>query len=110
MNQVTLTSNAALYIKRHLKAKPELLGVRIGVKPAGCSGLSYIMDFAKEIRSTDLLFESEGVKIAVDAKSLPYLKGTEIDWVEEGLNAYPKFNNPNVKSACGCGESFNIEK
>jgi iron-sulfur cluster assembly protein len=82
----------------------------VGVKTAGCSGLAYTLDFAKEeeIKTEDILFTEAGITVVVDPKSFLYLKGTEIDCVKEGLNEVPKFNNPNVKGACGCGESFTI--
>lgn len=107
-NQISLTNSAVTHLKRTLQNKSDVVGVRLGVKNAGCSGLSYILDFAKTIQAEDRVFETEGVKVIVDAKSLEYLKGTEIDCVQEGLNEQLKFNNPNVKNACGCGESFNI--
>lgn len=110
MKQISLTPSAVVHLKKTLDNKANALGIRFGVKNAGCSGLSYILDFAKELKDEDSIFETEGVKVIVDAKSLEYLKGTEIDCVKEGLNEQLKFNNPNVKSACGCGESFNIEK
>lgn len=107
---ITLTQNAASHFQKVLENKPEMVGLRLGVKNAGCSGLSYVFDFAKEIKESDQVFNTTGVNIMVDKDSLKYLTGTEIDWVQEGLNYQVKLNNPNVKSSCGCGESFNIEK
>lgn len=107
---ITLTAAAVLHFQKTLQNKPEVLGVRLGVKNSGCSGLSYVFDFAKEIKENDEQIQLEGVNIIVDLDSLKYLMGTEIDCIQEGLNMQIKLNNPNVKSACGCGESFNTEK
>lgn len=108
-NRITVTSSAAKHLKKTLEANPEALGIRFGVKKSGCSGLSYIIDFAKEVKSEDQVFKEEGVDIIVDGDSLPYLEGTEIDCVQEGLNEYLKFRNPKAENECGCGESFNIK-
>jgi iron-sulfur cluster assembly protein len=78
------------------------------VRTSGCSGMAYVLEFADEVGSDDLVFENQGVKVLVDPKSLVYLEGTELDFAREGLNEGFRFNNPNVKSACGCGESFNV--
>ncbi|MDO9189776.1 MAG: iron-sulfur cluster assembly protein IscA, partial [Sulfurimicrobium sp.] len=83
-------------------------GLRLGVRTSGCSGMAYTLEFADEIGADDMQFESHGVKVLIDAKSLPYLDGTELDYTREGLNEGFRFNNPNVKNACGCGESFNV--
>ncbi len=108
--KITLTDSAVKHLQKTLQKKTEALGIRFGVKNAGCSGMSYVLDFVLEVKPDDHIFETAGVKVVVDPVSLEYVQGTEIDYVQEGLNATPKFNNPNVKSACGCGESFNIEK
>jgi iron-sulfur cluster assembly protein len=84
------------------------VGLRLGVRTSGCSGMAYTLEFADEVGADDLQFESHGVKVLIDAKSLAYLDGTELDYTREGLNEGFKFNNPNVKNACGCGESFNV--
>ena len=110
MNEITLTDSAISYLQKILLGKTDILGIRLEVKPAGCSGLSYKMHFAKEINKTDKLFETLGIQIVVDPKSFEVLRGMEIDCVLEGINETLRFNNPNVKSACGCGESFSIEK
>jgi iron-sulfur cluster assembly protein len=78
------------------------------VKTSGCSGMAYLVEFADEIEENDQVFESQGIKIVVDPKSLVYIDGTELDYVREGLNEGFKFNNPNIKDQCGCGESFNV--
>lgn len=107
---ITLTDAAVNHLQKTLQKKPEALGIRFGVKNAGCSGMSYVLDFALETKAEDKIFETAGIKVVVDPVSFEYLQGTKIDCAHEGLNAQLKFNNPNVKSACGCGESFNIEK
>jgi iron-sulfur cluster assembly protein len=108
MSEITLTKEAVAYIQKNLQGKEGVLGIRIGVKDSGCSGLSYVVGFASDIKAEDKIFETADIKIMVDADSLKYLKGTEIYCVSEGLNEYLKFNNPNVKGTCGCGESFNV--
>lgn len=104
---ITLTEKAAKHVQKSLNSRGKGLGLRLGVKTSGCSGMSYIMEFADDTQPEDQVFESQGVKIVVDAKSLLYIDGTELDFVREGLNEGFKFNNPNVKDSCGCGESFN---
>jgi len=105
---VTLTESAANHVASHLAKRGKGVGLRLGVRTSGCSGLAYKLEYADEIRPEDLHFESHGVTVIVDPKSLPYLEGTELDFAREGLNEGFKFNNPNVKDACGCGESFNV--
>ncbi len=107
---ITLTNAAVLHLQKTLQKKEAAIGIRLGVKNAGCAAFSYVMDFALEAKPEDKIFETQGIKVVIDPNSFEYLKGTEIDCVQEGLNAQLKFNNPNVKSACGCGESFNTEK
>ncbi|BAN35086.1 iron-binding protein iscA [Sulfuricella denitrificans skB26] len=102
---VTLTEKAATHIKNYIEKRGKGVGLRLGVRTSGCSGMAYTLEFADEFNDTDSQFESFGVKVLVDPKSLVYLEGTELDFVREGLNEGFKFNNPNVKSACGCGES-----
>ncbi len=108
--KISLTDAAVKHFQKTLQKKTEAVGIRFGVKNAGCSGMSYVVDFALETKPDDHVFESSGIKVVVDPESLQYVQGTEIDCVQEGLNATLKFHNPNVKSACGCGESFNIQK
>jgi iron-sulfur cluster assembly protein len=105
---LSMTAKAAIHIKKSLDSRGKGVGLRLGVKTSGCSGMAYIMEFADEIRDKDQVFESNGIKILVDPKSLVYIDGTELDFVREGLNEGFKFNNPNIKNECGCGESFNI--
>jgi len=102
---VTLTEKAATHIKNYIEKRGKGVGLRLGVRTSGCSGMAYTLEFADEFNDTDSQFESFGVKVLVDPKSLVFLEGTELDFVREGLNEGFKFNNPNVKSACGCGES-----
>jgi iron-sulfur cluster assembly protein len=83
------------------------IGVRLGVKTTGCSGLAYKLEYADDFAPEDVIFEGHGVKVLVDPKSLPYIDGTELDFVREGLNEGFKFHNPREKDRCGCGESFN---
>ncbi|HKJ76322.1 MAG TPA: iron-sulfur cluster assembly protein IscA [Gammaproteobacteria bacterium] len=105
---ITMTERAADRVRNFLDNRGSGVGLRLGVKTSGCSGMSYVLEFADEIEEEDQVFEDHGVKIVVDPKSLLYLDGTELDFAREGLNEGFKFNNPNVKDACGCGESFNV--
>ena len=105
---ITLTENAARHVAANLAKRGKGIGLRLGVRTSGCSGLAYKLEYADEMRPEDREFESRGVRIIVDPKSLPYLKGTELDFAREGLNEGFKFNNPNVRDSCGCGESFNV--
>ena len=108
MMGVTLTESAARHVSRYIEKRGKGVGLRLGVKTSGCSGMAYKLEYADQTQPEDLQFESHGVKVFVDPKSLSYIDGTELDFVREGLNEGFKFNNPNVKSECGCGESFNI--
>ncbi|WP_374511260.1 iron-sulfur cluster assembly protein IscA [Niveibacterium sp.] len=105
---VTLSESAAKHVANFLARRGKGVGVRLGVKTSGCSGMAYKLEYADEADAADVVFESHGVKVLVDPKSLPYIDGTELDFVREGLNEGFKFNNPNVKDQCGCGESFNV--
>ncbi len=105
---LSLTEKAAKHVQKSLLNRGKGIGLRIGVKTSGCSGMAYVMEFVDEIDENDQVFESQGVKLFVDPKSLIYIDGTELDYVREGLNEGFKFNNPNVKNECGCGESFNV--
>jgi iron-sulfur cluster assembly protein len=104
---ITLTEPAAQRVRTFLESRGNGVGVRLGVRTSGCSGMAYVLEFVDDIAADDRVFEDQGVKIVVDQKSLVYLDGTELDYAKEGLNEGFKFNNPNVKSECGCGESFN---
>lgn len=105
---ITLTESAAERVRNFLANRGKGAGLRLGVRTSGCSGMAYVLEFADEINADDQVFESNGVKVIVDTKSMAYLEGTEVDFAKEGLNEGFKFNNPNVKDACGCGESFNV--
>jgi iron-sulfur cluster assembly protein len=105
---ITLTEKAATHVSNFLSKRGKGIALRLGVRTSGCSGLAYKLEYADEVQPEDQLFESHGVKVVVDPKSMPYLDGTELDFTKEGLNEGFKFNNPNVKDACGCGESFNV--
>jgi iron-sulfur cluster assembly protein len=105
---ITLSEKAAKHVSGFLAKRGKGVGLRLGVRTSGCSGMAYKLEFADEILPEDLVFESHGVKVLVDPKSLPYIDGTELDFAREGLNEGFKFNNPNVKDSCGCGESFNV--
>jgi iron-sulfur cluster assembly protein len=106
---ITLTDPAAERVRTFLAGRGAGLGVRLGVRTSGCSGMAYVLEFVDELDDdNDLVFEDRGVKVIVDKKSLVYLDGTELDYGKEGLNEGFKFNNPNVKNECGCGESFNV--
>jgi iron-sulfur cluster assembly protein len=105
---VTLTERAAGHVQGYLERRGKGVGLRVGVRTSGCSGMAYKLEFADAFNPEDHAFESHGVKVLVDPKSLPYVDGTELDYAREGLNEGFKFRNPNVKNECGCGESFNV--
>jgi iron-sulfur cluster assembly protein len=105
---VTLTEKAAQHVSQFLAKRGKGVGVRLGVRTTGCSGLAYKLEFVDSTTPEDVVFESHGVTVLVDPKSLAYIDGTELDFAREGLNEGFKFNNPNVKSECGCGESFKV--
>lgn len=105
---LSMTEKAANHVQKAITQRGKGLGLRLGVKTTGCSGMAYVLEFADEIEEQDQVFESNGVKIIVDPKSLSYIDGTELDYVRQGLNEGFEFRNPNVKDECGCGESFNI--
>jgi iron-sulfur cluster assembly protein len=105
---ITLTEAAANQVKRFLVTRGKGVGLRLGVKTTGCSGLAYVVEFADDLEADDRVFEDRGVKVVVNTKSLGYLDGMEVDFRRQGLNEGFEFNNPNVKDQCGCGESFNV--
>lgn len=102
---VSLTAAAASHVRACLSGRPAA-GIRLAVRPSGCSGLAYIVEFADNLVAGDITFASHGVTIITDPKSLVHIEGMEVDYVREGLQTGLKFNNPNVKDSCGCGESF----
>ena len=105
---ITLTEAAARHISKSLAKRGKGLGVRLGVKTTGCSGMAYTIEYVDVQQSDDVLFEQHDVTIVVDSKSLPYLDGTELEYAREGLNEGFKFSNPNERDRCGCGESFRV--
>lgn len=105
---ISLTESAAERVNSYLEKRGEGIGLRVGVKPTGCSGYSYVINYADEVAGDDVVFEDRGVKIVVDAEALRLIDGTEVDFVKSGLNEAFSFKNPNVTGECGCGESFNI--
>ncbi|MDH4283852.1 MAG: iron-sulfur cluster assembly protein IscA [Gallionellaceae bacterium] len=105
---ISLTENAAKHVKNFIAKRGKGIGLRVGVRTSGCSGMAYKLEFADEMTDDDVKFESLGVTVLVDPKSLPYIDGMELDYTREGLNEGFKFRNPNVKTQCGCGESFGV--
>ncbi|MBA5763298.1 iron-sulfur cluster assembly protein IscA [Vibrio sp. 404] len=105
---ITLTDAAASRVGAFLENRGKGVGLRLGVKTTGCSGMAYVLEFVDELNEEDEVFEHKGVTVIIDQKSLAYLDGTELDYVKQGLNEGFEFNNPNAKSECGCGESFNV--
>ncbi|PKF50877.1 iron-sulfur cluster assembly protein IscA [Enterovibrio nigricans] len=105
---ITMTDAAASRVRSFLESRGKGIGLRLGVRTSGCSGMAYVLEFVDELQEEDQVFDHDGVKIIVDSKSMLYLEGTELDFTKEGLNEGFKFNNPNVNSECGCGESFNV--
>ncbi|WP_029684661.1 iron-sulfur cluster assembly protein IscA [Tatumella saanichensis] len=105
---ISLSDSAAARVNAFLVNRGSGYGLRLGVRTSGCSGMAYVLEFVDEPQPEDTVFEEKGVRVVVDGKSLVYLDGTELDFVKEGLNEGFKFNNPNVKDECGCGESFNV--
>lgn len=106
--EIALTDRAAAHVKKHLAKEHDGVGLRVGVKPTGCSGYQYVIEAAQAVNEHDAAFETKGVTVVVDELSLRYLAGTELDFVKEGLNEGFRFHNPNVSETCGCGESFSI--
>ena len=105
---ISLTPAAAARVKNFIATRGHGLGLRLGVKATGCSGFAYVVNYADQMTSDDVVFEAQGVKVIVDQKSLSYIDGTEVDFVKQGLNEAFRFRNPNVKGECGCGESFTV--
>lgn len=107
---ITLTENAAKQIRKQLAKRGQGFALRVGVKKSGCSGFGYTFDYADELHADDHVFESHDASVVVDASSLPFIDGSRIDFVKEGLNDSFRFDNPNIDSTCGCGESFNLKE
>ncbi|SEG86559.1 iron-sulfur cluster assembly protein IscA [Marinobacterium lutimaris] len=105
---ISMTDAAVNHVARFLEKRGHGSGIRVGVRTSGCSGMAYVLEFIDQVEAEDQVFEFGDVRVAIDPKSLVYLDGTELDFVKEGLNEGFKFNNPNVSSECGCGESFNV--
>ena len=105
---VTLTERAAAHVQKFIAKRGSGVGLRLGVRTTGCSGLAYVLEYADEVKPEDQLFESHGTKVIIDPKSLAFIDGTELDFVREGLNEGFRFNNPNERDRCGCGESFRV--
>ncbi|EHR41621.1 MULTISPECIES: iron-sulfur cluster assembly protein IscA [Alishewanella] len=105
---ISMTAAAAERVGSFLQNRGKGVGLRVGVKTTGCSGLAYVLEFVDELNEDDQVFEDHGLKLVVDGKSLVYIDGTQLDFVKEGLNEGFKFNNPNVNGECGCGESFTV--
>jgi iron-sulfur cluster assembly protein len=105
---ISLTPAAAERVRTFMASRGKGVGLRLGVKQTGCSGYAYVVSYADDIGAQDVVFDASGVKVVVDASSLKFVDGTQIDFVREGLNEAFKFRNPNVKGECGCGESFNV--
>ncbi|MBA6328445.1 iron-sulfur cluster assembly protein IscA [Colwellia sp. MB02u-10] len=105
---VTMTPAASDRIKSFIENRGKGLGLRLGIKTTGCSGLAYVLEFVDDLNDDDSMFSINDVNIIIDGKSLVYLDGIELDFIKEGLNEGFKFTNPNAKGACGCGESFNV--
>jgi iron-sulfur cluster assembly protein len=106
---ITLTQTAAEHIRKSIAQRGKGMGLRVGIKKVGCSGLAYTFDFADEVGANDLTFESHETRLVVDKEHLRYLDGATLDFQKSGLGAAFKFQNPNAKSECGCGESFGVE-
>ncbi len=105
---VLLTEAATEHVRKFIAKRGKGVGLRLGVRTSGCSGMAYVLEFADEINADDQVFEQGGIKVIIDPKSLIYLDGTEVDYGKEGLSEGFRFNNPNVANQCGCGESFSV--
>jgi len=105
---ISLTESAAARVSKYLELRENGVGLRLGVTKTGCSGYSYVINYADAVDSGDIVFEDRGVKIVVDPEALELIDGTEVDFVKNGLNEAFSFKNPNITGECGCGESFNI--
>lgn len=105
---IRLTDEARAHLERQLQGQPDAVGVRLGVKEAGCSGMRYVVQIAHAVEPADVIFDEQGIRLVVAAGSLPYLDGTEVDLAREGLASTLRFHNPQATASCGCGESFAV--
>ncbi len=105
---VKLSDRALNQVKSQLEKRGKGFGMRLAVKKAGCSGFAYVIDFADELKDNDRVFENDGVKVVINDSDLDFLNGIELDYTREGISEAFRFNNPNVKATCGCGESFTV--
>lgn len=105
---ISLTPAAADRVQAFLTRRGRGVGLRLGVKKTGCSGFAYVVNYADDVGTNDVVFEHRGVKVVIDRDSLSYIDGTEVDFIKQGLNEAFRFRNPNVKGECGCGESFSV--
>jgi iron-sulfur cluster assembly protein len=105
---ISLTDAAAERVRSYLEKRNANLGLRLGVTKTGCSGYSYVINYAEEVGAEDVVFEDKGIKVVIDPDALALIDGTEVDFVKNGLNEAFSFRNPNIKGECGCGESFTV--
>lgn len=105
---ITLTDSAAKRVRTYMDKRGKGIGLRLGVTKTGCSGYSYVINYADEVTDSDLVFEDKGITVIVDPDALELIDGTEVDFVKNGLNEAFSFRNPNISGECGCGESFNV--
>jgi iron-sulfur cluster assembly protein len=105
---ISLTDSAADRVRTYLDKRDNSIGLRLGVTQTGCSGYSYVINYAEQIEASDVVFEDKGVTVVVDPQALELIDGTEVDFVKSGLNEAFSFRNPNISGECGCGESFNV--
>ncbi|MBA2409399.1 MAG: iron-sulfur cluster assembly accessory protein [Gammaproteobacteria bacterium] len=105
---ITLTEAAASRVRRYIEKRGKGVGLRVGVKKTGCSGLAYVVDYADDVRAGDTVFEDKGIKVVINPDSVSYLEGAVVDFAREGFNESFRFTNPNEKDRCGCGESFHV--
>ena len=105
---ISLTDAAADRVRTYLEKRGTGLGLRVGVTATGCSGYSYVINYAESIEDDDVIFEDKGVKVVIDPEALALIDGTEVDFIKNGLNEAFSFRNPNIKGECGCGESFTV--
>lgn len=105
---ISLTNSAANRVRTYLDKRGKGVGLRLGITQTGCSGYSYVINYADTIDDTDVVFQDKGITVIVDPDALPFIDGTEVDFVKNGLNEAFRFRNPNISGECGCGESFNV--